>query len=143
MRDMVHNIGPVQAIGPAVLAADTSSAAIGLAGFESAVLLLSVGAGGVTFTATDKIEFKVTHSDTANGTYDAVTQIDIVGATVGAGGTVLALTSAHASATIDKIGYVGNRGFIKVQADFSGTHGTGTPISVTLVKGHPRNAPVA
>ena len=71
------------------------------------------------------------------------TQTDVVGATVGTGGIVKSLTAAHASPTVDRVGYLGNKRYLKVLADFSGTHGTGTPIAVVVAKGHPASAPVA
>lgn len=143
MRDLISNLGASQAIGPATLASDTTSAAIDLAGFDSAMIALSVGVGGITFDETNKVEFKVTHCATSDGTFEAVTQNHIEGATVSTGGIVKALTAAHAAASFTKVGYVGGRRFVKIQADFSGTHGTGTPISVTVLKGHPGSAPAA
>ena len=41
-----------------------------------------------------------------------------------------------------EIGYVGRKPFLRMLADFSGTHGTGTPISVLGVRGLPDRAPV-
>jgi hypothetical protein len=35
---------------------------------------------------------------------------------------------------VQKIGYIGGKRFLKLLADFSGTHGTGTPISATLIE---------
>jgi hypothetical protein len=128
MHDLAHNIGAVPAIGPATLSADNAPAAIDLNGFGSAALLIGVGAGGITFDGTNKIEFKLTHSDD-DSTYTAVVQADVTGTTVGTGGIVKSLTSAHASPTVDRVGYLGGKRYLKVLADFSGTHGTGTPIA--------------
>ena len=64
-------------------------------------------------------------------------------AAVGNGGTVKALTSAHASADVYRFGYRGGRRYLRLLADFSGTHGTGTPIAAEVVCGHPQLAPVA
>jgi len=143
MRDLVHNLGFAVAIPAAAYAADNVPAAIDRLGFDSAVVEISVGVGGITFSGTNKIEFKLTHSDD-NSTYEPVVADDIQGvATVGAGGIVRALTAAHAAATIAKIGYIGNRRYLKLLADFAGTHGTPTPIAASVVLGHPQNAPVA
>jgi hypothetical protein len=142
MRDLISHIGLVNVITPAVLAADNTPVAIDLAGYYSAALLIHVGAGGITFNGTNKVEFKVTHSDD-DSTYDAVTASDIQGASVGAGGIVYALTAAHPDPTITKVGYIGNKRFFKVLADFSGTHGTGTPIAAMVIKGNARHEPVA
>jgi hypothetical protein len=144
MRSLSPNIGPVLAIGPATLAADNTPAAIDLLGFNSAALLIAIGAGGITFDSTNKIEFVFKHGDDSTvGNHTAVAQADVVGATVATGGIVKALTAAHAAADVTKLSYVGGKRYVSVLADFSGTHGTGTPITVLVVKGNPASAPVA
>jgi len=143
MRDLFHNLGIAEAIPPAEYDADNTPAAIDLLGFESALLAIHVGVGGITFSGTNKIEFKLTHSDD-DSDYAAVTADDLIGlSSVGAGGIVLALTTAHAAASITRVGYVGGKRYLKLLADFSGTHGTGTPIAATVVKGHAHERPVA
>lgn len=142
MRDLVHSIGLVTAIAPAVYAADNTPAAVDLLGFNSATVGIHVGAGGITFSGTNKIEFVLTHSDD-DVTYTPVADVDLQGITGTTGGIVLALTAAHAAATIHKYGYVGNRRYLKLLADFSGTHGTGTPIAATVIKGQASQRPVA
>lgn len=143
MRDLFHNLGIAQAIPPAAYDADNSPAAIDLLGFDSALLSIHVGVGGITFSGTNKIEFKLTHSDD-DSSYSAVADDDVLGlSSVGTGGIVLALTTAHAAASITRVGYVGGKRYLKLLADFSGTHGTGTPIAATVIKGHAHERPVA
>lgn len=143
MRDLFNNLGLSVAIPAAEYDADNTPAAIDLQGFEGALAEISVGAGGITFSGTNKIEFKLTHSDD-DSSYEAVTDADVQGlASVGTGGIILALTAAHASASVTKVGYVGGKRYLKLLADFSGTHGTGTPIAATVIKGHAHNRPVA
>lgn len=142
MRDLYSNIGAVLAIGPATLSADNTPAAIDLNGFGSVALLIAVGAGGITFDSTNKVEIKLTHSDDDQD-YAAVTQTDVAGVAVGTGGIIKSLTAPHASPTVDRIGYLGNKRYLKVLADFSGTHGADTPIAVVIAKGNPASAPVA
>lgn len=143
MRDLLHNVGIVGAIAPAVLDADNTPAAIDLLGFDSAVVVLHVGVGGITFTTSNKIEFKLTHSDD-DVSYTAVALEDVLGLTsVGSGGIIHALTAAHAAPSVKKVGYVGGKRYLKLLADFSGTHSTGTPISATVIKGHAASRPVS
>jgi len=141
MRDLHSNVETVEAIAPAVYSADNTPAAIDLAGFRSAALVLHIGIGGITFTGSNKIEFKLTHSDD-DATYEAVEDADVQGVTVATGGIVKSLVAAHAAATVTQAGYIGGKRYLKLLADFSGTHGTGTPIAATVVKGHPLEAPV-
>lgn len=143
MRDLQSNIGIVQAIAPAVYDADNTPAAIDLVGFDSAALAIHIGVGGITFTGTNKVEFKLTHSDD-DSTYVAVTVSDVQGlASVGTGGIVRSLTSAHASADVTKFGYVGGKRYLKLLADFGGTHAAGTPLSALVVKGHANSLPAS
>jgi len=143
MKDIHSDMTVVSAIGAAVLAADNTPAAIDLRGYNAAEILLAIGVGGITFDATNKIEFKLTHS-TDDVTYDAVELKDVLGLTsVGSGGIIKALTAAHAAAAAYRFGYVGGRRYLKLLADFSGTHGTGTPIAGLVMKGYGYNQPEA
>lgn len=147
MRDLMNNVSSVLAIGPVSLTADNTPAAIDLAGFDSAMIEIAVGIGGITFSSSNKIEFVLTHSKD-NVTYSAVTADDVrlgtnADASVGTGGIVRSLVAAHAAPTVAKVGYIGPNRYLKVLADFSGTHGAGTPMCVTVVKGHPQSCPAA
>lgn len=140
-RDISTNLGAVDVITPAVMVADNTPAAIDIRNFAAAVICLSVGIGGITFTDTNKIEFKLTHSDD-DASYTAVTDADVKGVTVATGGVVLNLVAEKAAASLTKIGYHGGKRYLKLLADFSGTHGTGTPVSAVAILGEPRIAPV-
>lgn len=142
MKDIHSDITVVSAIGAAVLDADNTPAAIDLQGYNAAEIILAIGEGGITFTSTNKIEFKVTHSDD-NSTYTDVTDDDILGVSSISDGIVKALTSAHATADVSRFGYVGGKRYLKILADFSGTHGTGTPISAIVIKGYGYSQPEA
>lgn len=136
MRDIYNNIDVVNLIDPEVLDADETSSAVDLQGYESADVVIHVGAGGITFSSSNKVEFKLTHSDD-DSTYAAVDADDVEGIdSVGTGGIIHSLTAAHASATATEVGYIGEKRYLKLKADFSGTHGTGTPMAATVVKGH-------
>jgi hypothetical protein len=139
MMRQIDYLVPV-AVFNATLDADNTPAAIDLLGFDGAKLLIQVGAGGITFSSSNKIEFKVTHSDD-DSTYTAVAAGDVLLGTnadssVGTGGIVKSLVAAHATPDVTSIEYIGGKRYLKVLADFSGTHGTGTPIAVTVLKGH-------
>lgn len=142
MKDIYGTVSPAVLIGAATLDADNTPAGVSIADFESALILIAVGIGGITFSGTNKIEFKLTHSDDDN-TYEAVAQRDIAGATVTAGGIIKSLIAAHAAADVTRVGYVGGRRYLKLLADFGGTHGVGTPISATVIRANPHLGPVA
>jgi hypothetical protein len=131
-----------QALAAAVLLpaaeydADNSPASVDLDKAESATILIEVGVGGITFSSTNKVEFKLTHSDATGEGFEAVAQGDIVGATVGEGGIVRELKAAHATPSVTKIGYTGRKRFLRLLADFSGTHGDPTPMSAVVIRGN-------
>lgn len=126
----------------ATYAADTTPVAVDLQGFDAAEVILALGAGGITFSGTNKIEFVLTHSDD-NSSYSNVADADLLGISGTTNGIIKALTSALASGGVFRFGYKGNKRYLKLLADFSGTHGTGTPIGAYVIKGDPELAPVA
>lgn len=143
MKDIHSDMTVVQAIGAVVLSADNTPAAIDLQGYNSAEIVLAIGIGGITFDATNKVEFKLTHSDD-DSTYEAVDIDDVLGLdTVGTGGIIKSLVAAHAAAACYRVGYIGGRRYLKLLADFSGTHGAGTPVAAMVIKGHGYNQPEA
>jgi tryptophan synthase beta subunit len=136
-RDGASALALALALGPIVLAADNVPASIDLRDAGKATLLLGIGAGGIVFDGVNKIEFKLTHSDD-DITYVNVTDDDVVkdayAPAVITNGIVRALTAAHAAPTAQKLGYIGGKRYLKLLADFSGAHGTGTPVSAHWVK---------
>lgn len=141
MRDLVSNLGFTPAFIGA-LSDDNTPAAIDRLGYEAVAILLYVGAGGITFTNSNKVEFKLTHSDD-DTTYTDVTDADVQGVTGVSSGIVKSLKTAHGTPDITKIGYVGGKRYLKLLADFGGTHGSPTPMAGLVVLGNPRFSPVA
>lgn len=138
-RDFTPYLEPQVLIANATISADNTPAAVDIVGCGSATILLDIGVGGITFSGTNKVEFKLTHSDD-NSTYSDVTSADVVltstsDSSVGSGGIVYSLIAAHAASAIHMVGYVGGKRYLKLLADFSGTHGSGTPIGAMVIGG--------
>lgn len=130
---------PVEVITPGVYSADAPSALIDLLNFQAATVLILVGIGGIAFSDANKIEVVLTAGDAADGSDQApVTDLDLVKDALCpaaiSNGIVRSLVAPHAAAEVQKLGYVGGRRYIRLTIDFSGVHGTGTPIAVTAVK---------
>lgn len=121
---------------PAAYDADNTPASFDNGTAQSATVLVQVGVGGITFTADNKVEFVLTHSDATGSGFEAVTQADMVGVTVGAGGIIRSLIAAHAAPSVTIAGYRGRKRFLRVLADFSGTHGAATPMAVAVIRGN-------
>ncbi len=144
--DLVSKLGGVPAIAFASYDADQASAAFDHASYglyKALAAEISIGAGGIVFTGTNKVEFKMTHSD--NGVdYVAVDEEDVIlpyGQSVGRGGIVKSLIVAHATADITFVGYRGKKQYVKIAADFGGTHADPTPMAVNWLLGFPMSAP--
>jgi hypothetical protein len=138
-RDAVSRAKMSVALAPAVYAADQDGSLVDLRGYRSATLALLIGVGGITFSGTNKVEFVLKHGNASDGsdlavvTDDDIINIDSVApASVSTTGIIRALTAAHAAATVQKIGYIGGKAYLRLTADFSGTHGTGTPIGALV-----------
>ena len=142
MKDIHSKVSRSLLIGCAVLSADNTPVAVDLQGYEAAEILLDIGIGGITFTGTNKIEFKLTHSDD-DSTYSDVTTADMDGVTVASGGIIKSLVAAHAAASVYRYGYIGGKRYLKLLADFSGTHGAGTPIAASVLRANGFSNPQA
>lgn len=143
MRDLKNNIGVVQSLAPAVRTADADGSAVDLQGFESATVIIDMGAEGITLSATDKIEIELEHSDDNSTWTDVTSSNDVIGATPDSSGKIATFDANGEIPAISAVGYIGGKRYIRAVANFSGTHGTGTPLSVSVIKGHYRHNPVA
>jgi hypothetical protein len=142
MRDLHSKITRQVLIGAATLAADSTPVAVDRQGYEAVEILLDIGIGGITFTSSNKIEFVLTHSDD-NVTYTNVADADMLGVSGISNGIIKSLVAAHAAADVMRFGYKGGKRYLKLLADFSGTHGTGTPIAASALLGSGFNKPEA
>jgi hypothetical protein len=135
-----YGLTPSVLIAAASYDADTTPVAIDCAGYNAAIISLAIGAGGITFSTTNKIEFVLEHSNDSE-TWADVTTADMIGVTV-TDGIIRSLVAAKAAADVVNYAYQGNRRYLRLTADFSGTHGAATPIAATLLRGNP-TVPVA
>lgn len=142
MKDLHSGVSVATLIANATLAADNTPAAVDLLGFQSAEILLAIGVGGITFSSSNKIEFVLTHSDD-NSTYTNVADADLLGVSGTSNGIIKSLIAAHAAGASYRFGYKGGKRYLKLLADFSGTHGAGTPIAAMVLMGDPDVSPTA
>lgn len=137
MRDDIGGTASSFLVLPATISADNTPPVIDLAGYNGANIHVQVGVGGITFTGSNKVEFILKHGDASDGSdQEAVTAADVTGVTA-TSGIIRSLIAAHATPTVTSCGYVGTKRYISVLADFSGTHGAGTPIAVLCVRAFP------
>lgn len=127
MRDLQSNIGVVAAVAPATLTATNTSAAIDLRGFDSACVVINTGAIGAAGNFTPKL----TEADASDGDFTDVAASDLVGE----------FPAALAAASVYKVGYIGNKRFIKTVLTLNS--GTNIAAGAVVVLGNPDQAPVA
>lgn len=143
-RDLASNISPRVSLTPAAaLTATPSVTSADLQGFRSVAAVVLHGAGGITFDATNRVDFTAEHSDD-NSTFTACALADVVvpGLTSLSNGIVRSWQSAQTANVFD-VGYVGGRRFFRLRPVFAGTHATGTFIAITNVLGDPLLSPQA
>jgi hypothetical protein len=143
-RDIHDNLAPSILIAPAVPTADTTLIVADLIGFRAAMVNIWVGVGGITFSGVNRVDFVMSHS-VDNSNWDLVTQADVIGVTGVTSGIVRSLIAAKAAADTGgtKFSYIGGRRYIRLLGDFSGTHGAGTPMFATCIRGLPEQLPAA
>lgn len=139
MKDLANNLLAVQSLAPAVRTADANGTGVDLQGFEGAMVIVDMGAEGDTLSGSVKIDYKLEESSD-DSTYTAVTSSSsVTDGSVDSNG-IFATFDANAEApAVTGIGYVGGSRYIRVVADFTGTHSNGTPCSAMVIKGHPRH----
>ncbi|WP_275789102.1 hypothetical protein [Pararhizobium gei] len=128
MRDIVHNIGVVQCIAPADIAASTTGALVDLLGFDSVAFIIATGA----ITGAGAFTFKLQESDTTlGGDFDDVAAVHYQAPIAGN------LTAGDTA----KVGYRGFKRYLRPIL----TKGGGTSIfaSVIAIKGNAADKPVA
>ena len=129
----------MQSLAPAVRDADANGDGVDIQGYENVAIVVDSGVEGITLSGTNKIEFELEHSDD-NSSWSDAESADVNGS-LGSGGLFLTLDDNAESPQISEIEYLGSKRYVRVVANFSGTHGTGTPCSAFVILGKPRHAP--
>ena len=139
MKDLYNHIEFVQAIKPVLVLDNTvpAAATVDLAGFNSAVIELSVG---LKSADTGTITLKAEHSDTTS--FAAVAAADMQGVTP-AEGVIYTIDadSDDSTSRIVKFGYVGGKRYLKLTIAEVGANANGVILGVTVVKGHGLDVP--
>lgn len=148
MRDFHSTTDIVQAIAAQTVntaGGAVNSGDIDLQGCNGAIVTVNFGAnGGDTLSASNYFTVTIEHADDdgtgAADTYADCDSTDIIGATP-ASGVVITVDDAAEDAASYKVGYVGDKRFIKVTITPNGTLTNGNPVSSDVIKGGLSNAP--
>jgi hypothetical protein len=129
MRGQVDNIDIVNTIDPDDYTSTVTGVVIDLQGYDSATIAFMVG------TLTDGVHtVKVQHGDEAGG--GDMADLDSTD------WTGRALDILHSDVN-QRVGYIGNKRYIRAVNTVSGGPGTGVQLAVGIVRGKPGLAPVA
>jgi hypothetical protein len=142
MRSLLRNIDVVESINPVAVGTTGTGKtgnAVDRAGYQSVVLAFSYGAitaTGAAFTAT------VLHSDSATAaSFTSVADADLVGTEASVGVAAGVRTDGVGDNITKRIGYIGNKRYVK--GKITSTVTAATPVSCQVILGDPNNAPVA
>lgn len=143
MKDLSNSISPAVSLPAAVRSAAANGTGVDLQGYESATVLVDVGAEGDTLSSSVHFEISLEESDD-NSTFTDVAQAGITDGTISSGGIFLKLdgtTGGDPDTTggIFRVGYVGGKRYIRVVIAKTGTHSNGTPIGAMVIRGHARH----
>lgn len=143
MYDLSNSISPAISLAAAVRNAAANGTGVDLQGYESATIIVDVGAEGDTLSGSVYFEVSLEHSDD-NSTFTDCAQADIIDGTIASGGIFLKLDGTaggdpDTTGLIYRVGYVGGKRYVRVVLAKTGTHTNGTPIGAMVVKGHARH----
>lgn len=135
MKDLHHNISVTQLLEPQDIAdTDTATALIDLQGYNSAELVVNVG----TITGVDGSNYMTIVAQECDTTVAAsftdVAANDLLGA-------FTVIDSTAEDSTVQHVGYVGGKRYLRVSLEFTGTGITANVLGVLAILGHPRHAP--
>ena len=129
----------------ASLSADTNGAGVDRTGYEACTVAVHLGVQGVTLDGTNYIDIELEHSDDGSAWTDVEAK-DVVmptGESLGANGRLKRFNAAHAAISARRYGYIGDKKHVRGVANFEGTHGTATPVCISMILSRGVVKPVA
>lgn len=126
-RDIDKEISVVETLSPNIVTSTTSGSTVDLAGFQKAAFVAHIG------TITDgTYAFDPEESDDGSS-WSNIDSADLSGSFTNA-------TSA-ADDTIQEVGYLGTKRYIRCNVTVTGSPSTGGPIGVTVIRAGARTLP--
>jgi len=147
MKDLSNSIATALSHKVAVTTAASNGTGVDLQGYESATVVVTIGAEGDTLSGSVFFEIGLEESDD-NSTFTDVAQAGIVDGTIAADGVFLKIDGTGDAGTggnpdttgaTYRVGYVGGKRYIRTTIAKTGTHSTGTPLGTTVIKGNARH----
>lgn len=134
LKDVKNKLALVNTILPQVGTADITGAEVDTQDSVGVGFVAHVGLSGDTLSGSVKIEFEVQHSDTSGSGYVACTDAEIDVAVTGTNtGTFAVVDAAADDEQLYKVNYLGTKRYVRVVANFTGTHTNGCPVACHAV----------
>ena len=133
MRDLNSHIDAVQSLAPAARTGNANGSAVDLANYDGAVVVIDAGAW-TDGTHTFQVEEAPDDGTGSPGTFTAVADADL-------DGTEPVVSDANSDGQIYKIGYHGNKRWLRVTVAVSGAT-NGAVYGASIVRGFARKQPV-
>jgi hypothetical protein len=138
MKDLANRIAVITSLLPLNRTATANGTGVDLQGFESAVAQIHIGASSDTLSGSVYISAKLQESDD-NSTFTDVASSDVTEGSISSG-VFYTANSAGTASTVQHIGYIGSKRYIRVSDTRTGTHTNGTPTAAVIIKGNPRHS---
>ena len=144
MKDLYNNIIGSMDFENQTISATQTAVEIDLAGCNSAVFFFAFGAEGGTLSESLGWTVTMTHADDdgtgSAGDYASVAAKDVQGVTPDSG-VIITLDDPAEDSTLYKVGYIGDKRFVKLLLTEVGST-TGIPVTILTVKSHLQDVPV-
>ena len=144
MKDLYNHIALDDSFENQTISATQTAVEIDLAGCNSVVFAIVFGAEGGTLSESLGWTVTMTHADDDGtgvaGDYANVAAKDVQGVTPSSG-VIITLDDAAEDSTVYKVGYVGDKRFVKLLLTEVGTT-TGIPVTILTIKSHLQDVPV-
>ena len=133
--DLENETTVTQVIDPVVVSADALGDEIDMAGFRDLTAMVLVGESGDTLSGSVYIELEMQHSDVSGSGYAACADADITNAVTGTNtGTFALIDAAAEDDAVFMSQYIGDKQYVKININVTGTHTNGTPCGATAVQ---------
>jgi hypothetical protein len=132
-RSLVDNVAVRVSLDAADYTSDQNGTGVDTRGFDSVTALFGFGASGDTLSGSVYVAGVVQESDD-NSVFTDVADADLVG-------TEPLVDDPAEDSAVYKVGYIGNKRYIRTKFDFTGTHSVGIECYGVVLLGHPGVAP--
>jgi hypothetical protein len=129
LRDIHTHLSPIVSVIPQNRTTSVSGTGVDLALYSAAEVSFSFGNSADTLSGTVYVTAVVQHSDTdVDGDYTDVSAGDLLG-------SITVVDAPSEDSTVQSVGYIGNKRYVRARFVLTGTHTTGIPLAANVIRG--------